>query len=175
MQLLYVSDLTVNPDHWNPKKEEIKAKALVHPTEKAEMNKLVCPEERTLDDGGEFFKAFDHFLSVHKLSDVRIRNYRVIYRALQRFELYRRINVSKKFRLTFDAVTPDILREFETFLRKEHTFFTRDDETGKFTCSPKYKPVYDAFPETRTPQARGQNTINDVFTKLRTFFRWAVD
>ena len=34
-QILYVSDLTVNPDHWNPKKEEIKAKALVHPTEKA--------------------------------------------------------------------------------------------------------------------------------------------
>ena len=33
VQLLYVSDLTVNPEHWNPKKEEIKAKALVHPTE----------------------------------------------------------------------------------------------------------------------------------------------
>ena len=30
VQLLYVSDLTVNPEHWNPKKEEIKAKALVH-------------------------------------------------------------------------------------------------------------------------------------------------
>ena len=100
VQLLYVSDLTVNPDHWNPKKEEIKAKALVHPTEKAEMNKLVCPEERTLDDGGEFFKAFDHFLSVH---------------------------------------------------------------------------IYDAYPESRTPKQRGQNTINDVFTKLRTLFKWAED
>lgn len=98
----------------------------------------------------------------------------MIYCALQRFELYRRINVSMKFRLTFDVVTPDILREFESFLRKEHTFFTRDEETGKFICSAKYRPVYDAFPETRTPQARGQNTINDVFTKLRTFFRWAV-
>ena len=100
VQLLYVSDLTVNPDHWNPKKEEIKAKALVHPTEKAEMNKLVCPEERTLDDGGEFFKAYDHFLSVH---------------------------------------------------------------------------IYDAYPESRTPKQRGQNTINDVFTKLRTLFKWAED
>ena len=37
---------------------------------------------------------------------------------MQRFELYRRINVSKKFRLTFDVVTPDVFREFETFLRK---------------------------------------------------------
>ena len=83
--------------------------------------------------------------------------------------------MSKKFRLTFDVVTPDILREFETFLRQEHTFFTRDAETGKFICSRAYKPVCDAFPETRTPQPRGQNTINDVFTKLRTFFRWAVE
>ena len=116
MQLLYVSDLTVNPDHWNPKKEEIKAKALVHPTEKAEMHKLVCPEERTLDDGGEFFKAFDHFLSVHKLSDVRIRNYRVIYRALQRFEVFKRLFGSKKFRVTFDSMTPDVLHEFDDFL-----------------------------------------------------------
>ena len=47
-----------NPEHWNPKKEQIKAKALVHPTEYAEMNRLVCPEERTIDDGGEFFKAY---------------------------------------------------------------------------------------------------------------------
>ena len=155
VQLLYVSDLTVNPEHWNPKKEEIKAKALVHPTEKAEfnkmvalrksqivdlynaapdksaltsdwlkaeMNKLVCPEERTLDDGGEFFKAYDHFLSVHKLSDVRIRNYRVIYRALQRFEVFKRLFGSKKFRVTFDSMTPDVLHEFDDFLRREYTF-----------------------------------------------------
>ena len=44
--------------------------------------------------------------------------------------------MSKKFRLTFDVVTPDILREFETFLRKEHTFFTRDEETGKTENNP---------------------------------------
>ena len=99
----------------------------------------------------------------------------MIYRDLQRFELYRRINVSKRFHLSFDSVTLDILREFETFLRQEHTFFTRNEETRKFICSRAYKPVYDAFPETRTPQPRGQNTINDVFTKLRTFFRWAVE
>ena len=63
---------------------------------------------------------------------LRTRNFREIYRDLQRFELYRRINVSKRFYLSFDSVTPDMLREFETFLRQEHTFFTRNEETGKF-------------------------------------------
>ena len=208
VQLLYSSDLTVNPEHWNPKKEEIKAKVLMDPAERAEFNrnvaqrksqiielynaapdksvltsewlyaemdKLLHPVVKAQDNSSSFFKDFDSFLETRKLSDVRTRNFRVIYRALQRFELYRRINVSKKFRMSFDSVSPDILREFESFLRKEHTFFTRDEETGKFICSRKYKPVYDTFPETRTPQARGQNTINDVFTKLRTLFRWAVD
>ena len=208
VQLLYVSDLTVNPEHWNPKKEEIKAKALVHPTEKAEfnkmvalrksqivdlynaapdksaltsdwlkaeMNKLVCPEERTLDDGGEFFKAYDHFLSVHKLSDVRIRNYRVIYRALQRFEVFKRLFGSKKFRVTFDSMTPDVLHEFDDFLRREYTFFVEDKATHKWKPKSEYKPIYDAYPESRTPKQRGQNTINDVFTKLRTLFKWAED
>ena len=208
VQLLYSSDLTVNPEHWNPNKEEIKAKILMDPADRAEFNrnvalrksqiielynaapdksvltsewlstemdKLLHPVVKAQGDSASFFEDFDSFLETRKLSDVRTRNFRVIYRALQRFELYRRINVSKKFHLSFDSVTPDILREFESFLRKEHTFFTRDEATGKFICSPKYKPVYDAFPETRTPQARGQNTINDVFTKLRTLFRWAVE
>lgn len=94
---------------------------------------------------------------------------------MQRFELYRRINVSKKFHLSFDFVTRDMLRKFEDFLRKKHTFFICDEETGKLICLRKYKPIYDVLPETRTPQARGQNTINDALLKLRTFFRWAIE
>ena len=31
------------------------------------------------------------------------------------------------------------------------------------------------YPESRTPKQRGQNTINDVFTKLPTLFKWAED
>ena len=29
VQLLYSSDITVKPEHWNPKKEELKAKILM--------------------------------------------------------------------------------------------------------------------------------------------------
>ena len=32
-----------------------------------------------------------------------------------------------------------------------------------------------SYTESRTPKQRGQNTINDVFTKLRTLFKWAED
>ena len=87
----------------------------------AEMYKLLNPVVvKKQESSSSFFEDFDFFLETRKLSDVRTRNFRVIYRDLQRFELYRRINVSKRFHLSFDSVTPDILREFETFLRQEH-------------------------------------------------------
>lgn len=50
VQLLYVSDLTVNPDNWNPKKEEIKAKILMHPADKAKFNKLVAERKAQITD-----------------------------------------------------------------------------------------------------------------------------
>ena len=50
MHLLYVSDLTVNPDNWNPKKEEIKAKILMHPADKAKFNKLVAERKAQITD-----------------------------------------------------------------------------------------------------------------------------
>ena len=50
VHLLYVSDLTVNPDYWNPKKEEIKAKILMHPADKAKFNKLVAERKAQITD-----------------------------------------------------------------------------------------------------------------------------
>ena len=101
------------------------------------------------------FDAFDEFLDKHPLSEVRKKNFRVIKRALQRFELYKRIT------LTFENLTFDLLNEFKDFLVKEHVLFTERPD------------IYEAFPETRTPQKRGQNTINDIYTKIRTFVIWA--
>ena len=112
-----------------------------------------------------FVKLFDKFLADRKLSDVRKNNFRVISRAIQRFELYYQATEDENFVLALEAITPDTLRKFDKFLRDEHELCTK----------PKYKVIYEAFPEKRTPQSRGQNTINDVFTKLRTFFLWAID
>ena len=40
--MLYSSDIKVNPEHWNPKKEEIKAKVVMDPVLKAEFNRNVA-------------------------------------------------------------------------------------------------------------------------------------
>lgn len=115
-----------------------------------------------------FFESFDKFLDIKKLSDVRKKNFRVIYRALQRFKLYKHIT------LNLDTITDITLQAFEKFLKKEHTFFNKLDN-GTYECVDKYKYIYETLPETRPPQPRGQNTINDVFAKLRTFFIWCIN
>lgn len=114
-----------------------------------------------------FFVLFDEFLTVKKLSEVRKRNFRVIYRALQRFEMYQGEIID------IDTITNATLREFEQFLKDEHTFFIKED--NKYVPAKKYIHIYKAYPETRTPQPRGQNTINDIFVKLRTLYIWAID
>ncbi len=112
-----------------------------------------------------FFETFDEFLEKHKLSEVRKKNYRVVWRALQRYELYTQQIHGERFHLTLDNVKVDTLQDLEQFLKSEHQLC--QDE--------RFKVIYEAVPESRTPQPRGQNTLNDIFTKLRTFFRWAVD
>lgn len=121
-----------------------------------------------------FFQSFEQFLGVRKLSEVRKKNFKVIGRALQRFEMYTRENGDRKFCLALDDTTPDTLRRFEQFLSIEHTFFSKD-EKNQIVCVDKYRQIFESVPESRTPQPRGQNTVNDVFTKLRTFFLWSIE
>jgi site-specific recombinase XerD len=112
-----------------------------------------------------FIELFDKFLTEKKISAVRKKNYEVVKRSLLRFELYFQATENASFELTFDSLTPDILRQLDKFLRDEF----------ELCIKPEYKVIYEVFPEKRTPQPRGQNTLNNDFTKIRTFFHWAID
>ncbi|MFR9541845.1 MAG: site-specific integrase [Rikenellaceae bacterium] len=105
-----------------------------------------------------FFEVFDEFLRLRKLSDVRERNFKVLYRSLQRYELYR----GKP--LDLDTETDETIRDIFNFIQNEHELCT----------TPKYKKVLALIPEARTPQPRGHNTMSATFTKLRTFWKWCV-
>jgi len=111
-----------------------------------------------------FFDAFDEFLTKHPLSEVRKKNFRVIIRALRRYELYTRkiIRGKKDFALSLDTITSDTLHSFSDYLRNEHEYYHT------------YPELYEAFPEYHEQKPRGQNTINDIMTKMRTFFLWCV-
>jgi integrase len=193
------SGLHVKPSRWNPEKEEAieprldtpEKKEIVHLNkqltslkstiieafthadksivDKAWLEQVVdafhYPQKYSEKREEGFFEVFDEFLERRKLSDVRKKNFKVIYRALQRYELYVRATADSNYSLTLDGVKLDTLQNLEKFLKHEHQLSQEE----------RHKPIYEAIPETRIPQARGQNTINDIFTKLRTLFLWAID
>lgn len=201
LQLFYKSNLEVKPSNWDPKKAEIKAKVVFDDKKRAEFNQSVANTKKLvldvynsipLKDGltseilemeidkklnpekygintkpQTIFDSFTEFLAVKKLAESRKRAFMVIYRVLQRYELYKRMTGPKEFRLSFENVTPTLLRDFEKFLIEEHQIFT------------KYPQIYEAIPEVHKqrkspkPEPRGQNTLNGIFVKLRTFFLWA--
>ncbi|MBV5348816.1 phage integrase SAM-like domain-containing protein [bacterium] len=109
-----------------------------------------------------FFDIFLEFLEARKLAESRKAAFMVIFRALKRYEIYKGKCGTKDFSLSLDTVTAKTLRDFETFLTEEHKHFK------------EYPKIYEAVPESRTPAPRGQNTINGIFTKIRTLFIWAV-
>ena len=106
-----------------------------------------------------FFVAFDDFLKTHPLSEVLKTNYKVVKRALQRFELYQQKTVNSEYQITFDNFTTETLHKLDYFLKNEHTFFE------------EHKDIYIKIPESREPQQRGQNTMCGIYKKINTFLK----
>ncbi len=198
LQLFHKSDIEVPAAAWDGVRQEIKAKVVFDTVERGRINREVVERKNLLLEIFEgfsgdvpptsewleeqvdrrlnpekyapeaeppqtFFEAFEEFLGRRNYSDWRIRGFQVVIRALQRYELYKRLTGWRDFELSFDGITPATLQDFEKFLREEHSF------------AAKYPQLYTAVPESRTPKPRGQNTINGILTKVRSFYIWAVD
>jgi len=128
-------------------------------------DKYKTQEEIEFETKRTFEQLLDEFLLKHKLSDVRKKNFRVVKRALLRYELYVKATKrgQKSFILDIDNVTPDILRDMWDFFENEYKYFEL------------YPTIYEQIPEKRTPKPRGKNTIIDCFCRIRTFFIWCYD
>ncbi len=113
-------------------------------------------------DGKTFQELFDEFLEKHSLSETRKKNFRVVKRALSRYELF--IRKTKKdardFVLDINTVDEKILGSIWDFMEKEYIY------------AEKYPKIYDIIPEKRAPLPRGKNSLIDSFSRLRTFFLW---
>lgn len=125
--------------------------------------KYFVPEEITIKP--TIGELFDEFLRKHPLSEVRQKNFRVVKRAILRYELYVRETKrgQKNFILDIDMVTPDTLRDMWNFFQNEYQYFEL------------YPSIYENIPEKRTPQPRSKNTLIDCFSRIRTFFIWCFD
>lgn len=119
------------------------------------------PEKYITKEQG-FFELFDEFLAKRKLSAGRLRSVKVVYRSLQRYELYKQKS-DKEFSLNLKSFDENTLLDLEKFFMSEEKVYK------------KHPDIYQKIKESRKPEPRGQNTLNDIFVKLRTFLIWCVD
>lgn len=128
-------------------------------------NRYKTEEEIAAESKPNLLELFADFLIKHKLSEVRKKNFRVVQRALARYELYVRTTHprDKDFILDVETVTPDTLRDMWDFFQNEYQYFEL------------YPSIYESIPEKRTPQPRSKNTLIDCFSRIRTFFIWCFD
>lgn len=116
-------------------------------------------------------ELFDLFLWKHKMSDVRKKNFMVIKRVLQRYELFLQIKKrNKRIKLDIDTITQDDLAAMKEYFRTEYQYADETNENYK-----RFKKLFTLVPESREPSQRGENTLVDYFNKIRTFFRWCYD
>ena len=108
-------------------------------------------------ENADFFTLLEYYINNRKFSDWRKRAFWVVYRTLKRYALY------SKQPLELESFNADILRDYEQYLRDEHLLYD------------KIQKIFEQVPNSRKPEQRGQNTINGILTKLRTFFLWAID
>jgi integrase len=116
-----------------------------------------------------FFDQMEDYLQKYKLSDVREKNFRVLIRALKRYELFVQLTDRNRkcFKLDIETIDKDVIEDFESFLRNEHTLLQ------------EYPDIFKLFPantdtkrKSPAPKPRGDNTICALFNKLRAFFNW---
>lgn len=117
---------------------------------------------------------FSHYIDLAEVAPIRRRNFKVALRTVKRFFIFRGMSLNT----ALESVNADTIRAYVDYLRKEHTYYAiNKDENGKeetIFLDPRFEKAFKAVPESRLPQERGQNTINNFLIVLRTFHRWAV-
>lgn len=153
-----------------------------------EIKKFHKPEKKILPTSPTetIFDVMEKYLNVHKLSESRKKNFRVIIRSLRRFELFKGRESKKNFKLSFSNLFLETLQEIEEFLGNEKEVFL------------KYPEIYDIIPYSSKvavktaprkrppnldengneipkgiPKERGKNSVADILVRFRSFIKWA--
>lgn len=143
--------------------------------------KSIAPKEES------FFDVMDKYLSTHKLSVPRQKKIKVITRSLRRFELFKKKEGHRGFKLSFANLSLDVLQQIEDFLGNEKDAFLKHPEiyeeipysTKIAVKTPKRKrpPTLDEEGNIikGMPKPRGQNSVADMMIRFRSFIIWAND
>ena len=114
-----------------------------------------------------------------ELSTSRIKHLWSLWRVFRRYELWRGTSFE------FDTFSHTDLEDFYDFLTKEYGYWERNEEAKEMECiNRRYKRVFDKVNvecyelgkkiESRCPEQRSKNTLNNILVRLKTFWIWCM-
>lgn len=193
VQLYHKSEIKVEPNLWDEKRECYKAKVLIPSIKREKFNKSIIDRKNILLNiyntcdkdsikSEEFELLIDKFIHPEKYKD---HDQKTLF---SDFDLFmNKKNISKGRRNAL-LVVKRILQRFELFisisentpysicfdnitpatLDKMEDFIRNEHEIYK-----NYPSIYEAVPETREPKPRGHNRIVSILSMIRSFIIWA--
>lgn len=118
-----------------------------------------------------FFQLFEEYLKEKASSDSWVKNNRVLFRDLARYEAYVRFAFDKDFALDVDTITKETISDFRDYLRNEKTL--------SLSCPQHFEKVLKKYPTEigtirKSPKLvdRGNNSIVILMKKFKAFFSW---
>jgi integrase len=116
-----------------------------------------------------FFDLLEDYLKDTKYSAVRENTFRVLIRALKRYEMFIRLSdrTQREFTLDINTMDKDRITDFESFFRNEHALLEEYPDVFK-----QIPATIDTKRRSPKPQPRGHNTICAQLKRLRAFCNW---
>lgn len=128
-------------------------------------------EARIKAEKPKFFELFEEYLKEKALSDSWVKNNRVLFRDLARYEAYVRFSFDANFTLDVDTITKETISDFRDYLRNEKTL--------SLSCPQHFEKVLKKYPTEigtlrKSPKLvdRGNNSIVILMKKFKAFFNW---
>ncbi len=115
----------------------------------------------------KFVELADAFLSDpnHPIADSRKKQYAVLFRSLQRYELYVRSSRPNMRNFVLD------IREIDKYVLSDLWLYMRDEPT----ILKQYPNIVKKIPTHKKSDVRSTNTLAGIFKRLRAFLQWCVD
>ena len=199
-QLFHKSEIIVDPDLWDEKKECIKSKVLYNRLKRAIFDKSIVDRKILLNEVYESAENKEELTSeeFERLIDMKLHpeNYNIKTTDdrldfFHQFDVFLDIKNYPQSDLKNYQTMIRMLKRFEMYMSvntggqfkwdfqnitvdtiRELERFVRDEHS--IINKKSYKFIYKEIPEKRAPGVRGANTIAKIMKRFRTFIKWCM-
>ena len=146
------------------------------------VEEVLHPKRKGKNSGGgageipSFFEAADLFLLKHPLCEARKRSYRVVFRSMARYQIYRKKIVRSPFKWDWNTTTKADVEGYYEFMEVEHKYRTEKPELFEDVSAIYQEKSFVSKDSHKSPriEPRGENRLVGMRKSCKAFWNWAM-